>query len=278
MIDRRGVLRGAVLLAAQPLPGCVTASRSSLSGSLEQGPLVVGRTDPDAQVFVGDTKLSLSPSGLYAFGIEYDRTTPIVLLIRHANGTRETQSVMPVVRHYEVQSIAGLPEDYVSPPLDIAERIKREHEAVAQARNRDTGGTGFAQGFDWPAAGIVSGVFGSQRILNGKPRAPHFGVDIAAPAGTPIHAPADGVVAMSDDFFLEGGFTLLDHGHGVSTWDFHQSSRTVAVGQAVGRGDVIGHVGMTGRATGPHVHWGMNWFQVRLDPSRSTTTPAPPRT
>ena len=277
MIDRRGVLHAAVLLAAQPMLGCATVRRSSLTGSLEQGSLVVGRTDPDAQVFVGDTKLSLSPSGLYAFGIEYDRTTPIVLLIRYGDGTRETQSVVPVVRHYEVQSITGLAEDYVSPPPDIAERIKREHASVAQARSRDTGGTGFAQGFDWPVAGVVSGVFGSQRILNGEPRAPHFGVDIAAPSGTSIRAPADGVVALSDDFFLEGGFTLLDHGHGVSTCFFHQSSRNVVVGQSVARGDAIGHVGMTGRATGPHVHWGMNWFQVRLDPSRSTTTPEPPK-
>lgn len=277
MIDRRGVLRAVVLLAAPPPLGCATVSRLSLMGSLDQGSLVVGRTDPDAQVLAGDRKLSLSPSGLFAFGIEYDRTAPIVVLIRYPDGTRETQSVVPVVRHYEVQSITGLPEDYVSPPPDIVERIKREHAAVAEARNRDTGGTGFAQGFDWPAAGIVSGVFGSQRILNGEPKAPHFGVDIAAPAGTLIHAPADGVVAMSDDFFLEGGFTLLDHGHGVSTCYFHQSSRSAAVGQSVARGDVIGRVGMTGRATGPHVHWGMNWFQVRLDPSRSTTTPEPPK-
>ena len=286
MIDRRGVLRGTILLAAQPLLGCAVApvqesshprSRTSLTGSLEQGTLVIGRTDPGAQVLMGDTSLTISPEGLFAFGIEYDRVTPIALAIRYADGSSETRTVAPVVRQYEVQAITGLPEEYVSPPPDVAERIKREHAAVAQARAKETEGIGFAQPFDWPVGGIISGVFGSHRVLNGEPKAPHFGVDIAAPTGTPIHAPADGAVSLSDDFYLEGGFTLLDHGHGVSTCYFPQSSRKVSAGMRVARGDPIGLVGMTGRATGPHVHWGMNWFQVRLDPSRSTATPAPPK-
>ena len=279
MIDRRGVLRAAILLAAQPALGCATApiARTNLSGSFEQGSLVLGRTDPGAEVRLGDIGIRVSPNGQFAFGIEFDRVSPLLLSIRFPDGTSESRSIVPVVRHYDIQRITGLPEEYVSPPPDIAERIKREHAAVTEARNRDTDGLGFAQPFDWPAAGIISGVFGSQRILNGEPKAPHFGVDIAAPVGAPIHAPADGVVTMSDDFYLEGGFSLLDHGHAVSTCYFHQSRRDVNVGARVARGDVIGRVGQTGRATGPHVHWGMNWFQVRLDPSRSTTTPAPPK-
>jgi murein DD-endopeptidase MepM/ murein hydrolase activator NlpD len=286
MIDRRGVLRGTILLAAQPLMGCTVPSaserspaghRTTLTGSLEQGSLVIGRTDPKAQVLLGDTNLSISADGLFAFGIEYDRVNPIALAIRYGDGSSETRTVTPVVRQYEVQAITGLPEEYVSPPLDVAERIKGEHAAVAEARRKESDGTGFAQAFDWPVAGIISGVFGSRRVLNGEPKAPHFGVDIAAPAGSPIHAPADGIVSLSDDFYLEGGFTLLDHGHGVSTCYFHQSKRNVVAGAHVARGDPIGLVGMTGRATGPHLHWGMNWFQVRLDPSRSTATSAPPK-
>jgi murein DD-endopeptidase MepM/ murein hydrolase activator NlpD len=239
--------------------------------------LVLGRTDPGAEVHLGDSGIRVSPSGQFAFGIEFDRINPLLLSIRFPDGTSESRSIIPVVRHYDIQKITGLPEEYVSPLPDIAARIKREHAAVIEVRSRDTDGSGFAEPFAWPAAGIISGVFGSQRILNGEPRAPHFGVDIAAPVGTPIHAPADGTVAMSDDFYLEGGFSLLDHGHGVSTCYFHQSSRDVNVGAHIGRGDVIGRVGQTGRATGPHVHWGMNWFQVRLDPSRSATTPEPPK-
>ena len=123
----------------------------------------------------------------------------------------------------------------------------------------------------------MSGVFGSYRIDNGKPMSPHMGVDMANVEGTPIHAPTDAIVALTDDFFLEGGFTLLDHGHGVFTHYMHQSRRDVKVGDQVKRGDVIGKIGKTGRATGPHLHWGMNWFQVKLDPSRSTRTPVPPR-
>ena len=224
----------------------------------------------------GET-LHVSEDGRFAFGFDFDRTKPVVLAADYSDGTSETRSVSPVVRHYEIQSITGLPEAYVTPPPDILERIKREHAIVAEARKRDSDERGFASAFDWPAAGILSGVFGSQRILNGKPMAPHFGVDIAAPVGTPIHAPADGVVLVSQDFYLEGGFTLLDHGHGVSTAYMHQSVRKVSEGERVARGSVIGLVGQTGRATGPHVHWGMNWFQVRLDPSRSTATPAPPK-
>jgi murein DD-endopeptidase MepM/ murein hydrolase activator NlpD len=166
----------------------------------------------------------------------------------------------------------------VSPPADVIARIARENAMVGEARKRDTGGIAFAQPFDWPARGIVSGTFGSQRIDNGKPMAPHFGVDIAAPEGTPIHAPADGIVSLAEpDFYLTGGTTLLDHGHGVSTTYIHQSALKVKAGDAVKRGDLIGLVGMKGRATGPHLHWAMNWFQIRLDPSRSTAAPAPAR-
>jgi murein DD-endopeptidase MepM/ murein hydrolase activator NlpD len=149
---------------------------------------------------------------------------------------------------------------------------------VGEARKRDTAGIAFAQPFDWPAKGIVSGTFGSQRIDNGKPMAPHFGVDIAAPEGRPIHAPADGIVSLAEpDFYLTGGTMLLDHGHGVSTTYIHQSALKIKAGDAVKRGDLIGLVGMKGRATGPHLHWAMNWFQIRLDPSRSTAAPAPAR-
>jgi murein DD-endopeptidase MepM/ murein hydrolase activator NlpD len=157
------------------------------------------------------------------------------------------------------------------------ERIAREHEQLAQARKKDSDVVWFAEPFDWPAVGIMSGVFGSQRIDNGQPMSPHFGVDMANAEGTPIHAPADASVSISDDYFLEGGFILLDHGHGVSTSYLHQSVRLVRPGEIVRRGQMIGRIGMTGRATGPHLHWAMNWFQVRLDPSRSTRTREPPR-
>lgn len=279
--DRRAVLAAGAGLALSPLLSACAAraepSRLTFTGTLEQGSLVVGRTEPGARILVDGTAIDLSPQGLFAFGFSYDQTKPALIEAHYGDGAGETRDVTPVRRQYEVQKINGLPEEFVTPPPDALERIKRENHLIVEARMRDTDGSDFASGLDWPVPGIVSGIFGSQRILDGKPMAPHLGVDIAAPAGTPIHAPADGMISIADDYYLDGGFTLIDHGHGVSTCYLHQSKRLVAAGDKVQRGQLIGLVGQTGRATGPHVHWGFNWFQVKLDPSRSTRTPAPPK-
>jgi murein DD-endopeptidase MepM/ murein hydrolase activator NlpD len=278
-MQRRQFLSGAAALTAMSKSARAdkASSRLSLRGSLEEGSLVVGRTLTDAQVTLDGRKLSVGPSGCFAFGFQYDQKTPCSLVARFSDGTSETRLVPPVIRHYEVQEINGLPQNYVSPPQEIATRIKREHALVAAARSKDTPSEGFAEAFDWPAHGIVSGLFGSQRILNGTPSAPHFGVDIAAGEGGEIRAPADAVVALAEQFYLEGGYTMLDHGHGVFTGYLHQSRQVVNRGDVVKRGQLIGKVGHTGRATGPHLHWAMNWFQVRLDPSRSTRTPTASR-
>ena len=275
MIHRRGVL-GIIAFAATGCSTLASQTRIALTGTLEQGSLTIGRVPPGSLVTLDAAALHVSTDGVFAFGFAYDQTNAANLLARFADGTQEQREIVPALRKYDIQRINGLPEPLVTPPPDVEERIQKEHASVMEARKLDTDGVAFAEPFDWPAAGTVSGVFGSQRILNGEPKAPHFGVDIAAPVGSPIHAPADGVVSNTGDYYLEGGFTLIDHGHGVSTCYFHQSRRLVADGGRVSRGDVIGLVGQTGRATGPHVHWGMNWFQIRLDPSRSTRTPAPP--
>lgn len=273
---RRTLLAGA--LGALPLPSLALAQRQRLtvSGTLEQGSLAIGKVEGGSTVSVDGMPVRVSPQGLFAFGFAYDRKVPVQLASRYPDGTREARDVAPKQRLYEIQRISGLPEKYVSPPAAVMERIKHEGALIAHARTRDTGETWFADGFDWPAAGVLSGTYGSQRILNGEPRAPHFGVDIAAPAGTPIHAPADGIVSLAaPNFYLDGGITVLDHGHGVSTCYIHQRRLHVKTNQRVSRGQVIGEVGATGRATGPHLHWAFNWFQLKLDPSRSTRTPAP---
>jgi len=280
MIQRRMVLVGGTAFVAFPnqlfgAPNAV-AGAIKLQGTLEQGSLVVGNAGAGRSVTVDGKALSVSPDGIFAFGFAYDQTKGVDIVVRSARELEVVQVADPVVRHYDIQKINGLPEKYVSPPAEVLARIARENALVAEARKRDTAATAFAQPLDWPAKGILSGTFGSQRIDNGKPMAPHFGVDIAAPEGTPIHAPADGTVSLAEtDFYLTGGTTLLDHGHGVSTTYIHQSALKVKVGDVVKRGDLIGLVGMKGRATGPHLHWGMNWFQVRLDPSLSTAVPAP---
>jgi murein DD-endopeptidase MepM/ murein hydrolase activator NlpD len=275
VIHRRAFLGTGAAAACLPLTAhAATPSRLTLTGTLEQGSLVIGRTTPDARVTVDGKRLNIAANGAFAFGFLYDQKEPVTLAATFADGTSETRSVAPVQRQYAVQAINGLPPQQAHPTdPDITARIKREHALVYAARSADTDIAAFAEPFDWPAHGIISGVFGSQRILNGTPGAPHFGVDVAAGEGGEIHAPTDCIVALVGQFFLEGGYTMLDHGHGVFTGYLHQSAQYVKQGDRLKRGQIIGHVGHTGRATGPHLHWAMNWFQVRLDPSRSTRTP-----
>jgi murein DD-endopeptidase MepM/ murein hydrolase activator NlpD len=276
MIARRTLLSSGAAFALLPR-AWAEGARLSFRGSFEQGGLVIGQTEPGASVLINDKPVSLSPDGLFAFGLAYNSEKPQRVNAKYKDGTVENREVLAIKRQYDIQSITGLPEKFVEPPPEIAKKIAHEHELIWTARQADTGGIGFSEPLDWPFAGRLSGIYGSQRILNGKPKEPHLAVDIAAPEGTPIRAPAGGIVSTTDDFQLEGGFTLLDHGHGVSTCYLHQSKRLVKVGDAVRRGDIIGHVGMTGRATGPHCHWGLCWFQLKLDPSRATRTPEPPK-
>jgi len=276
MIVRRAFLAAGASLALVPCSRAGEGSRLAFRGSLEQGGLVIGHALPGARVTVDGKAVLVSPEGIFAFGLSYDCSKPVHVTAQFADGTSQSSDVTAVVRQYEVQTINGLPENLVSPSEEDMKRIEHERELVWRARVQETDSVGFAEPLDWPFPGIISSVYGSQRVLNGKPSAPHLGIDIAAPEGTPIHAPADGSVSLVGDFLLEGGITMLDHGHGVSTCYLHQSERKVSVGDKVARGDVIGLVGKTGRATGPHTHWGLAWFQLKLDPSRSTRTPEPP--
>ncbi|HVU20368.1 MAG TPA: M23 family metallopeptidase [Rhizomicrobium sp.] len=242
-----------------------------------QSSLVIGSVIGGAEsVAVDGSTVSVSSDGYFAFGLNYDQTKASTVVAKFSDKETVTRTVVPVVRKYDIQKVNGLPQKFVTPPPEVEARIKRENALVYEARTRDSASVAFTKPFGWPIKGIVSGTFGNQRIDNGTPMAPHFGVDIAAAKGTPIHAPADGVVSLAEsDFYLTGGTTILDHGHGVSTVYLHQDELKVKVGDVVKRGDLIGLVGMKGRATGPHLHWGMNWFQMRLDPSLSAVTPTP---
>lgn len=277
MISRRSLLASTASLAAIPLVSRASQSRLTLIGTLEQGSLIVGRTEPGARVTFDGTSVRDSPEGVFACGLEWNRTQIAHLSVQFADGVSETRDVAPVARTYAIQRVNGLPPNTVTPPPEMLERIRHENEMVNIARQKDSDPIWFAEPFDWPAPGILSGTFGSQRIDNGTAMAPHMGVDMANVEGTPIRAPANAIVSISDDYYLAGGFILLDHGHGVSTSYLHQSKRIAKSGDVVQRGQVIGLMGKTGRATGSHLHWAMNWFQVRLDPSLSTRTPAPPR-
>jgi murein DD-endopeptidase MepM/ murein hydrolase activator NlpD len=249
--------------------------RFTVTGSMEQGSLALGAAPPGSLAALDGRPLTVTPDGKFVFGFGYDQTKASLVTVRYPDTGGDTRSFKPKPRQYEVQRVNGLPQNTVTPPPQVEARIAHEAETIYLARLTQSAGSDFLSGFDWPAPGILSGTFGSRRIDNGVPMEPHFGVDMAAPVGTPIHAPATGIVTISDDYYLDGGFTLIDHGQGVSTCYLHQSKRLVTVGDSVRRGQLIGQIGQTGRATGPHLHWAMNWFQVKLDPSRSTRKPGP---
>lgn len=237
-----------------------------LPQSARQGQLVIGKLRGDCAISFAGRKLGLE-GGRFAFGLGRDATDPAVLVVHEPGGKSHEVGVAVEKRDYPTERVDGVPPSTVTPPPAIAERIAREQAAVAKARERDDARGDFLQAFAWPAQGRESGWYGSQRILNGVPKDPHYGLDIAAPAGAPVRAPAAGIVTFAaKDLYLTGGTVVLDHGHGVSSTFIHMSRVDVQVGDRLEQGGAIGLVGMTGRATGPHLHWGMNWFEVRIDP------------
>jgi len=245
-----------------------SADALELYGSLKQGGLVIGRDNPGTRVFLDDTPLKVGPDGRFVFGFGRDAGPSASLRIIYADG-REIVRTLPIeAQTYDIERVDGLPPKTVIIPEE--EKIRREKETakVREARANSSDALDWAGGFSRPADGRISGVYGSQRILNGEPRWPHYGLDIAADVGAPVRAPAGGVVRLAEkDFLLEGGIIIIDHGFGVSSTLMHLSSVEVTVGQRVERGEVIAKLGATGRASGPHVDWRINWGSVRLDPA-----------
>ncbi|HJR72035.1 MAG TPA: M23 family metallopeptidase [Luteimonas sp.] len=235
--------------------------------SASQGALVVGRTEPGNVVTVAGRRLRVSADGLFVFGIARDQIGVARVDIAWPDGTRGSGNIKVAPRDWPIERINGVPPKTVNPPPDIAARIEREQARVVAARKRDDDRVDFMQTFVWPVQGRISGRFGNQRVYNGTPKSPHSGMDIAAPTGTPVKAPAAGVVSFAaPDLYLTGGTLVIDHGHGVSSNFLHLSRIDVKVGDRVEQGQVVAAVGATGRVTGPHLHWGMNWFEVRIDP------------
>lgn len=239
----------------------------SLEGDFLQGGMLIGRTASGDEVSFDGTKLHVSDEGVFLLGFARDDTLHHNLVVRRDGKTIEQRKIVIGKRDYQIQRIDGLPPSKVTPPKRDWARIKRETALVKKARALDDGRTDFLGGFIWPAKGRISGVYGSQRILNGKPRRPHFGVDIAAPRGTPVIAPADGVVTLAyPDMFYSGGTLIVDHGLHLSSSFLHLSKILVKVGDRVKQGDLIAEIGATGRVTGPHVDWRMNLRSARIDP------------
>ena len=254
---------------ASALPACDAALTRGID-SIAQGGLLRGRLPPGSRLVLAGAaprEVRVAASGAFALGAGRDAGGALELQVTPPGLPACRWSLAVTPRDRKIERVDGVPDSTVNPPPAIAERIAREQAAVAEARTRDDDREDFEGAFDWPVTGRVSGVFGSQRVYNGTPKSPHSGLDVAAKAGTPLVAPAPGVITFArPDLYLTGGTVLLDHGHGLSSSFLHLSRIDVAVGQRVERGQRIGLVGATGRATGPHMHWGLNWFDVRLDP------------
>lgn len=270
-------LAAALLAGATAFPAASQTLR--LEGPMIQGGLLIGHTDPGSTVTVDGAPTQVSPGGLFVVGLGRDAPPKIIVRAATADGTATVRSLEIERRHYDIQYIDGLPQNQVAPSAEDLKRIGDDSRDIAAVRAGASALTDFAGGFAWPLAGRLSGVYGSQRVLNGKPRRPHAGVDVAAPQGTRVKAPADGVVALAHgDMFFTGKTLMIDHGHGLNSVYAHMSAIAVEQGQRVVKGQVIGRVGATGRATGPHLHWGVSLFDSALDPALlagSTTPPAP---
>ena len=238
------------------------------NGKFIQGHFILGKTHPDSKIWIDKKKVKITKDGYFVFGIGRDRKYDISIT-KELNGSTKRIVKKVLKREYKIQRIDGLPEKKVTPPKEVYERIKRENKIISEARAVESNLTFFKNKFISPLdEAIVTGVYGSQRILNGKPKWPHYGIDFAAKEGTKIKAMLDGKATMvQPDLFYTGGTLIFDHGHGISTLYMHMKDIYVKKGQEVKQGEIIGTVGSTGRSTGPHLDVRLNWFGTRLDPA-----------
>ncbi len=238
----------------------------ALKGYFVQGGVVIGRSDRLKSMTLDGVAVPLGPQGEFIFGFSRDEKNKLTLTFVYKNGKFESHVLEILKRSYDIQRIDGLPPKQVTPPPELLARIKRDNIKIGRARRTQGDWQDFASVWIWPARGRISGVYGSQRVLNGKPRRPHFGVDIAAKVGTPVVAPAGGVVRMAEeDIYYSGGTIIIDHGQGLQSAFLHMDSVEVADGQRVEQGERIGSIGATGRVTGAHLDWRINWFSRKLD-------------
>ena len=236
-----------------------------ISGYPVEGNLIVARTNPSNKIKINNEFLEIDESGIFVFGFHRDEENPIKLVIINNENEQFKTFIKPIKREYKIQRIDGLKKSMVTPPEDTISRIKSDRKKVNKARKVKLEMGDFIQGFDWPLKGLITGVYGSQRILNDIPKSPHFGIDISVPTGTSVKAPASGIVTLTEDLYYSGYTVILNHGLNINSTFLHLSEINVNVGERIGRGDLIGHSGDTGRSTGPHLDWRIDWNGKRLD-------------
>lgn len=266
----------AMLLAAC---GCAAAADDGLSfnGQWRQGEMLIGHAPQGTRIAFDGHDLALTPYGSFVIGLDRDEKSPAELQVTLPGQAQKTLSYAVAPGKWKIQRINGLPKSEVNPPQSVMARIHRESQEICDVRAKSSDLTGFTQHFIWPVRGRISSVFGSQRILNGEPKQPHYGVDVAVPSGTPVKAAADGVVSLvAPDLYFTGGTVMIDHGHGVQGVYCHLSRIDVKFGETVKQGQVIALSGQSGRATGPNLHWGVSWFDNHID-AMALTGPMPRR-
>tara|TARA_B110000503_G_scaffold40612_1_gene66745 strand:+ start:769 stop:1569 length:801 start_codon:yes stop_codon:yes gene_type:complete len=244
----------------------LSVSAMAVASDYQQGELVIGEVEPGTEVWLDDVQLQVSDAGLYVFGLGRNAVSEMTLVTRLDDSHTQT-SLRVNKRQYVEQKINGLPTKKVTPKAQSTQRIGADNQQIGKVRQSRSQEHWLDYQWIWPVAGRISGVFGSQRILNGVAKSPHNGVDIAAAQGTNIVAPLTGRVALAHErMFYTGKTIILDHGLGVTSVYAHMQHIEVSVGQVVKQGQVLGQVGQTGRATGPHLHWGVTWRKTHVDP------------
>lgn len=256
------------LFALVSLTASISTMALELKGSLTQGGMIIGKLNKPNSVYFNGKALKITKDGEFVFGFGRDADTKHTLTWVDQAGKQHTQDIVITKREYKIDRITGVEKKYVSPPDSVLARIKDDAKRVRAARAGESDFTYFKDTVLRPATGRISGVYGSQRFFNGKPRNPHFGLDIANKTGTPVWAPLAGKVVMADpELYYSGGTVIIDHGHGITSTYIHLNKIHVNVGDKVKVGDHFADIGATGRVTGPHLDWRFNWFNERLDPA-----------
>ncbi|AFT78402.1 metalloendopeptidase-like membrane protein [Alteromonas macleodii str. 'Black Sea 11'] len=238
----------------------------ALNGKFTQGALLRGQAPAGAKVTLNGETVQTNKDGKFVVGFEREAPLQQTLIVELTDGNKWQRDITLEKREYNIQRIEGLEQKMVTPPAEVTARIKQDNINVANARSGNSDLDALFTKFEWPAKGVISGVYGSQRILNGVPKWPHYGLDIANETGTPVYAPVDGVVTLADDLYYSGNTLILDHGMRVFSTFLHMDTITVEVGETVKQGEQIGTIGSTGRSTGPHLDWRVNLGNIRLDP------------
>ncbi|MFT6222013.1 MAG: murein DD-endopeptidase MepM/ murein hydrolase activator NlpD [Candidatus Endobugula sp.] len=232
-----------------------------------QGGLILGKANPSSKIEFLGKKVRVNHLGDFVVGLGRDAKPSVKLIETTVSGEVTTHTFSVEQRAYNEQKITGVPKRTVNVSEAALPRIRKEVRAAKKSRKVNSDLQSFLEKFIWPARGIISGVYGSRRYYNGVPKRPHYGVDVAAPEGSPVIAPASGVITLvHENMYFSGGTIIMDHGHGVSSTFIHLHKSHVVVGDYVEQGQLIAEIGSTGRSTGPHLDWRMNWFDQRLDP------------